>query len=103
MIVYNYISSYLVRNETKKDLLRIATGKRAVKSEEKIRSRERNAILRECLRELVNPRKIKSPREIDRELYLNKNGISIAMAHYVWRGQDSIIKYVTERDHDIQR
>ena len=53
--------NYLVREETKRDLLRITAGKRAVKYEEKIRSLKENAILRECLRKLDNPRKNKSP------------------------------------------
>ena len=57
--------NYLVREETKRDLLRIAAGKRAVKYEEKIRSLKENAILRECLRKLDNPRKNKSPWETD--------------------------------------
>ena len=79
--------NYLVREETKRDLLKIAAGKRAVKYEKKIRSQEGSAILKECLRELDNPRKNKSPWEIDTKLYLNKNGMSIAMAH----GEDKIV------------
>ena len=53
--------NYLVREETKRDLLRIAAGKRAVHYEEKIRSLEENAILKQYLRELDTPRKNKSP------------------------------------------
>jgi len=71
--------NYLVREETERDVLRIAAGKEAVKYKKKIRSREGNAILRECLR----------------ELYLNENVISTAMAHHALRGQNSIIKRVT--------
>ena len=48
--------NYLVREETKRHLPRIAAGKGAVQYEEKIRSLEGNAVLKECLRKLDNPK-----------------------------------------------
>ena len=63
--------NYLVREETKRDLMRIVAEKITVEYEEKIISLEGNSILRECLKELDNSRKNKSSWEIDKKLYIN--------------------------------
>jgi len=44
--------SYIVREETKRQLLKIETGKRAVSFKEKIKEKSNNKILKECFREV---------------------------------------------------
>jgi len=68
--------SYIVRKETKRQLLRIKIGKRAVSFEEKIREKSNNKILVECFMEVEKNREAQNRWKIDREMYFRRNGMS---------------------------
>jgi len=65
---------YIVREETRRQLLRIEPGKRIIKFDEKIRVNSNNNILKECFREIEKNREIKNRWELDREMYFRRNG-----------------------------
>jgi hypothetical protein len=94
---------YIVREETKTKVLRIESGKRAVKFEEKIRESTPNRILKECIIEIEKARQNKTRWEIDRELYFRRNGMSGEEIKRIReRGGDVIVR-LTERDIEIQK
>jgi len=61
--------SYIVREETKAQLLRIETGKRAVSFEEKNREKSNNKILIECFREVEKNKETQNRWEIEKYIF----------------------------------
>jgi len=67
--LYWNIPSYIIREEIKRQLLRIEIGKRAVSFEDKIREKSDNNILKEYFREIEKNREAQNRRDIDRNAF----------------------------------
>lgn len=95
--------SYMVREETKRQLLRIEAGKRAVKFEEKIREKSENKIMKECLREIERDKEDRNRWKEDREMYFRRNGMSGIEVKRLRDGEYEVINELIERDIENQR
>lgn len=93
---------YIVREETKRLLLRIEAEKRAVGFEDMIRKKSNNNILKECLREVEKNKKSKNRWEKKREMYFRRNGMSgLEVVRCRENGLETASRLI-EKDKEVQ-
>ncbi|XP_071578809.1 uncharacterized protein [Temnothorax nylanderi] len=93
---------YMIREETKRDRMRVSAGKRAMKYEEKLEWGKGNEIARECWKEIKrNVRKEKANWEEERRSFYEKRGYATEEIERKRGNGWSSIEEITRRDKDI--
>lgn len=91
---------YIVREECKRDKLKIEAGKRAIKYENKIRSSQ-NKILKDCLKVVDKEESVKDKWRKMREDYLQRNGLSHTEFNNRRRAGINLVKELENRDIEV--
>jgi hypothetical protein len=94
--------NYIVQEETKRDLLRIETGKRATRYETKIRRQRTNKILTKILKDMDGGR-TKTRWTEDRRKYFERCGWSEGEVRRRIEEGEEVGEELTERDRQVQQ